>query len=35
MASLSKKLRDYYPARSEEYFPIFTRNLRTLLNPEI
>ncbi len=35
LASLSRKLRDYYPAQSKEYFPVFTRNLRALLNPEI
>ncbi|UCH58050.1 MAG: hypothetical protein JSV18_03915 [Candidatus Bathyarchaeota archaeon] len=35
LASLSKKLRNYYPTQSKEYFPIFTRNLRALLNPEI
>jgi len=30
--TLSRKLRDYYPATSKEYFPIFTRNLSVLLN---
>ncbi len=35
LASLSRKLRNYYPARSKEHFPVFTRNLRALLNPRV
>jgi epoxyqueuosine reductase len=34
LASLSRKLRNYPPTQSKEYFPIFTRNLRALLSPE-
>lgn len=30
LASLSRKLRNYYPTQSKEYLPIFTRNLRAL-----
>ncbi|MDH5451230.1 MAG: hypothetical protein OEY24_05350 [Candidatus Bathyarchaeota archaeon] len=30
--SLSNKLRNFYPASSKDSFPIFTRNLRVLLN---
>jgi len=32
--SLSRKLKGFYPTRSEEHFPVFTRNLRVLLRPE-
>lgn len=32
LTSLSRKLRKFYPARSEEYFPIFTRNLGVLIS---
>ncbi len=35
LASLSRKLRSYPPTQSMEYFPIFTRNLRALLNTGI
>lgn len=31
LASLSRKLRGFGPARSEEHFPVLTRNLRALL----
>jgi epoxyqueuosine reductase len=31
LESLSRKLREFYPAQSQEYFPILTRNLRVLL----
>lgn len=34
LASLSKKLRGFVPAGSNEMFPIFTRNLRALLNSQ-
>lgn len=29
--SLQKKLRGFYPSTSEEYFPVFTRNLKVLI----
>jgi hypothetical protein len=29
--SLTAKLKSYYPATSEKYFPIFTRNLKVLI----
>jgi epoxyqueuosine reductase len=32
LTSLSKKLRNFGPASSQETFPIFTRNLRVLMN---
>jgi epoxyqueuosine reductase len=32
LKTLSKKLRDFYPAQSAESFTIFTRNLKALLN---
>ncbi len=32
LTSLSKKLRNFGPARSQETFPIFTRNLKVLMN---
>ncbi|HSG27127.1 MAG TPA: 4Fe-4S double cluster binding domain-containing protein, partial [Candidatus Krumholzibacterium sp.] len=34
LETLTGKLKSYYPARSQEYFPIFTRNLGVLLRPE-
>ena len=33
--SLSRKLEGFCPAQSEEYFPVFTRNLRVLLRPDV
>lgn len=33
--SLSRKLKGFYPTQSEEYFPVFTRNLRVLLRPDV
>jgi hypothetical protein len=30
---LNRKLKGYSPTVSMEYFPIFTRNLKVLLNP--
>lgn len=33
--SLSNKLKNFYPTKSKDAFPIFTRNLRVLLNPKI
>jgi epoxyqueuosine reductase len=32
LESLTKKLRGYTPATSEEYFPMFTRNLGVLIS---
>ncbi len=35
LESLARKLRRFVPATSEEHFPIFTRNLRALLNRSV
>jgi len=35
LSSLSRKLKGFYPTQSEEDFPVFTRNLRVFLRPEV